>query len=428
MEKSFFFNSETVSGVPDRTYTAEDIAEREACLISDGVMSGDALMVTGALTTGVNVASGAAMISGYTYVNTETKLITVTPPVGTYSRVDLICLKLDMSLRQIYLTSYSGTPAAEPTAPVIENTETVKILPLAEVTVAPGATSIASSDISDRRELGGLQSEKANLRLMLREYLGEIDPLNKLEISRLRYVSGIVSGNAGSERVLCGDGTYRKPATLRRVTAKEYTENGEYSFSCAEYPSVGNMYDIEVQGAGGGGGSHNGTDCRGGGGGGGAYLCVSGTVLRDDTHKIIVGKGGVGVPGGSGSDGGESRFDGFVAAGGTGGGGGSAASGGAGGTGTMCIGGNGAAGIPSATGEFYESSGAGGCSHFGDGANGVSGVGATDGIAAVNPGAGGSGASSEIGTFGKIGGAGCDGAVIVYRYVSEPFDDEEESV
>ena len=40
MEKSFFFNSVTVSGVPDRSYTAEDIAERTACLISDGVMSG----------------------------------------------------------------------------------------------------------------------------------------------------------------------------------------------------------------------------------------------------------------------------------------------------------------------------------------------------------------------------------------------------
>ena len=47
MEKSFFFNSVTVSGVPDRSYTAEDIAERTACLISDGVMSGDSLKVTG---------------------------------------------------------------------------------------------------------------------------------------------------------------------------------------------------------------------------------------------------------------------------------------------------------------------------------------------------------------------------------------------
>ena len=69
MEKSFFFNSVTVSGVPDRSYTAEDIAERTACLISDGVMSGDSLKVTGCPAAGVYVAPGAACISGYTYIN-----------------------------------------------------------------------------------------------------------------------------------------------------------------------------------------------------------------------------------------------------------------------------------------------------------------------------------------------------------------------
>mgnify|MGYP004569689479 FL=1 len=425
MEKSFFFNSVTVSGVPDRSYTAEDIAERTACLISDGVMSGDSLKVTGCPAAGVYVAPGAACISGYTYINTAQKFILITPPAGDYRRIDLIALKLDMALRKIYLTSYSGDPAENPTAPTPTNSEGVKILPLAHVYVEPGMTSVATSDVGDVRELGGLMSEKANLRLMLREYLGELDPLDAIEVGRIRHASRIISSNAGAATVLCGDGKYRTPAILRRVAAKSYLTPGKFEFSTADYPSEGDMYDIEIQGAGGGGGSYNGTDYRGGGGGAGAYLAVSRTVLRHPKCSITVGAGGAGVPGGCGLDGEASSFDGFTAAGGAGGGGGAKCFGGAGGVGGMCSGGAGFDGTPSSSGEFFTTVGAGGRSHFGDGAPAAGSGGAADGIAAENPGSGGSGAISEPGTFGKVGGRGGDGAVIVYRYIRDSFDDEE---
>lgn len=370
MEKSFFFNSVTVSGVPDRSYTAEDIAERTACLISDGVMSGDSLKVTGCPAAGVYVAPGAACISGYTYINTAQKFILITPPAGDYRRIDLIALKLDMALRKIYLTSYSGDPAENPTAPTPTNSEGVKILPLAHVYVEPGMTSVATSDVGDVRELGGLMSEKANLRLMLREYLGELDPLDAIEVGRIRHASRIISSNAGAATVLCGDGKYRTPAILRRVAAKSYLTPGKFEFSTADYPSEGDMYDIEIQGAGGGGGSYNGTDYRGGVGGAKCF-------------------------------------------------------GGAGGVGGMCSGGAGFDGTPSSSGEFFTTVGAGGRSHFGDGAPAAGSGGVADGIAAENPGSGGSGAISEPGTFGKVGGRGGDGAVIVYRYIRDSFDDEE---
>lgn len=422
MEKSFFFNSETVSGVPDRSYTAEDIAERTAYLISDGVMSGESLRVTGGIVSGVIVGPGAASISGYTYINTASKAISITPPAGEYRRVDLIALKLDLTLRKIYLTLYPGEPADSPAAPIPAKAANATVLPIAEVLVEPGMTSIPSDNITDRRTLGGLQSEKSNLRLLLREYLGEIDPFDATEMSRIRHASNIVSSNAGGSCVLCGDGTYKAPSLVRRVVAKSYTTPGEFEFSPSDYQSEGDMYDIEIQGAGGGGGSHNGTDYRGGGGGAGAYLAVSHTTLGCDKYSVTVGAGGSGVPGGSGTDGGASAFDGFSAAGGCGGAGGVKCSGGAGGAGGMCNGGDGADGAPSPSGEFYTTTGAGGRSHFGYGAPSVAGGDPADGIDAENAGSGGSGAISAVGTFGKVGGRGGDGAVTVYRYTRDIFE------
>ena len=93
--------------------------------------------------------------------------------------------------------------------------------------------------------------------------------------------------------------------------------------------------------------------------------------------------------------------------------------------GGMCSGGAGFDGMPSSSGEFFTTVGAGGRSHFGDGAPAAGSGGAADGIAAENPGSGGSGAISEPGTFGKVGGRGGDGAVIVYRYIRDSLDDEE---
>lgn len=418
MEKSFFFNAVVSDGVPDRSYSAEDIAEREALLLSDGVIGGNSLMAVGNGGNAVYIGAGAAVISGYTYLNTGVMSLNVSDGDGTYDRVDTVALKLDLTARKISAVIVMGYPAASPAAYVPEATATVKYLPIAQFTVAAGTTpAIETEDITDKRVLAGYASVKNDILLVLKEYLGEIDPLDGDEIAGIRRVIDTVKSTAGENTVLCGDGVYRDfPITVREIAA-EYTEPGDYTFTPADYPSEGGIYDIEVQGAGGAGGSHNGDGVRGGGGGAGAYVMASRVKIRRDSVAVTVGKGGEGVPGGDGGDGGSSSFGGLIANGGSGGKGGALAAGGIGGAGMFC-GGDGADGTPAADGVIYTACGAGGASQYGDGALSVTGDGAMAGAAAESPGSGGSGGTAIAGTYSMPGGNGAGGCVTVYRYVA----------
>ncbi len=416
MEKSYFFNAVVTDGVADRTYSAEDLALREAWLLSDGVIGGDSLMVEGLSGYGVHIGAGAACISGYTYINTDTLYLTVAAGHAKYDRIDTVALKLDLSGRRITATVISGTPGVNPVRANLADTDTVKYLPLADVYVGAGsAPTVENEDITDRRTVAGHASAKESVMLLLKEYLGEIDPVDSWEISRIREVIGVVNKISGENTVLCGDGVYRKlPAVVREIAA-EYAEPGEYVFTAADHPSETGYYDIEVQGAGGGGGSHIGEGARGGGGGAGAFLAASGVRFPRGSATVKVGMGGAGVPGGDGADGEASSIGGFAANGGFGGRGGAFAAGGMGGIG-MCLGGNGADGDAAESGEIYTVCGKGGDSFLGDGSLSAVGTGSVGGIDADFPGAGGSGGTSVSGTFGLPGGRGGDGRVTVYRY------------
>lgn len=416
MEKSFFFDAVVTDGVPDRSYSAEDIAEREACIISDGVIGGASLTVNGVSASGVYIEKGAASVAGYTYLNDERLFIPIDTGDGTYDRIDSVALKLDLNGRSITATVVKGKPSAYPKAPALESSNTVKHLLLADVLVRVNSNTIENSSVTDRRVLAGYASAKEDMKKLLGEYIGELDPVTAYEVSELRRVIDTVSNKKGRDTVLCGDGVYRGMPRLRREVAAEYTVPGEYAFVPAEHQSEDDVYDIEVQGAGGAGGSHGGVGIRGGGGGGGAFVSVSGVRLHRDACKVTVGAGGIGTLGGSGGDGGYSAFDGFTADGGAGGGGGVSAVGGAGGIGMFC-GERGADGKPDGNGILYTHSGRGGYSYFGDGAEAPLGDGAVQGIDAEITGAGGSGGTSAAGAYDKSGGKGGDGRVTVYRYV-----------
>ena len=424
MEKSFFFDAVVTDGVPDRSYSAEDIAMREAWLISDGVVGGSSLTVDGTSDSGVYVYPGAAVIAGYTYVNTSPLFVRIGAAHASYDRIDTVALKLDRTGRFIEATVLTGTPAKSPAAPVISNSGGITYLPLADVYIPAGsAPTVEYEDITDRRVLAGYASGKEDLRLMLREYLGEIAPVTGMELSRMRAAAKTVKQDAGANTVLCGDGVYRNAPVMVRAVAECYTVPGEYTFEWEKYPSENGLYDIEVQGGGGGGGSHNGREARGGGGGAGAFLSACGITFSRDSVPVKVGGGGRGVPGGSGEDGGDSSVGGFIAKGGRGGGGGVFANGGFGGAG-MFSGGDGTDGA-SAGGIITPVSGSGGDSYYGDGAVSPAGEGAVSGVSADACGAGGSGGTCDAGTFSKAGGSGGHGKVIIYRYI---YEDKEAAV
>lgn len=415
MEKSFFFNAVMEGGVADRVYSAADLAEREACIISDGVIGSDSLAVTGYSSNYVSLSKGAASIRGYTYLNTETRSLIIEAGDSEYDRIDTVALRLDLSEREIKAVVIKGEPALYPVPAALADSTYKKELPLAEVRVSADSTPVVlSSHITDRRVLAGYANLKEDLTGIIREYLGELDPMNDSEVVALRRLLQIIATDKGATTVLCGDGVYREIPTARREVAAEFTMPGTCTVDMADFPSVDGIYDIEIQGGGGGGGCHDGITKRGGGGGGGAYLYLQGIRIPKETVTVTVGLGGIGGLGTDGGDGGDSSFDGYTAEGGHGGK--ASAAGGEGGH-SVYRGGNGYDGDPMDGTELYPQCGKGGYSRYGDGAAAPSGKIAANGNDAEFLGAGGSGASSTAGAYDKRGGRGGDGTVVLYRYV-----------
>lgn len=414
MQKSFFFSAETVGGSPDRIYTASDIAQREALLISDGVFGDDSLEVIATASDCVYVNEGGAIISGYTYLNTSFLTLPIGAGDGAYPRIDTVALKLDLSAREITSTVVAGTPAPVPQAPELVSTSSEKYLPLADVYVFAGNSGITQDRVTDRRTPAGLSSMTDSMRLLLREQIGAAAPLTGDELESVRVAAGTVKVGGSADTVLCGDGVYRKYSAPVAVVAQDYTEPGDYVFDPAAYPSDNGLYMIEVQGGGGAGGAYSGSTHMGGGGGGGGYVTLSHLPLRLPSYKITVGAGGVGVPGGSGLDGEPSSFGEIIAEGGQGGGGGPLISGGCGGDGTF----PGANGGDGRKGASDPNAGHGGASAYGVGAPAPEISGECEGISATEYGEGGSGGVCRPGTFAKAGGCGGGGRVTVYRYLS----------
>lgn len=145
-----FFNALESGGVYDRKYNADDYTSNMAAIISTGVRrSGDDDLKVTASGLTVTVAVGRAWIDGrWFYNDTALQLMTVTPPVGTLSRVDGVYLQANsnVAVRNIQLVYKTGTPSASPTAPACTRDGGVYEIQLASITVAPNATGVTVTD------------------------------------------------------------------------------------------------------------------------------------------------------------------------------------------------------------------------------------------------------------------------------------------
>lgn len=149
-QSSGFFNALEAGGVYDRLYNADDYSSNMGAIISTGVRrSGDNdLRVTASGLT-ITVAVGRAWIEGRWYYNdTALELETVTPPVGSLSRVDGVYLQLNSNVngRTIQLVYKQGTASSTPTAPACTREGGVYEIMLASITVAPNATTVTVTD------------------------------------------------------------------------------------------------------------------------------------------------------------------------------------------------------------------------------------------------------------------------------------------
>ena len=137
-----FFNS--VDG--DRKYNAEQMSTYFDGLVSDGIFQsvGKKFSVTAGAGLTVNVDTGRALIECHWLKNDNVLTISLDSADVQNDRKDLIVIKLDYSARTMGIEYISGAES-------VKNTETVKYLVLAKITVPAGATTITQANIKDIR-------------------------------------------------------------------------------------------------------------------------------------------------------------------------------------------------------------------------------------------------------------------------------------
>jgi len=151
MEHYRFFNS---AEGDVREYLASEFAEYFSRFLGDGlyIEGGQAgLRVTPGEGLQVQVAAGYAFVRGYMYHNDAALAFALQPADSMLDRIDRVVLRFDEVAREIRLVVKAGTFSSSPTVPVLEDSETVKELGLAQVYVTHSAASITAQRITDER-------------------------------------------------------------------------------------------------------------------------------------------------------------------------------------------------------------------------------------------------------------------------------------
>jgi hypothetical protein len=413
-------------------YSARVTRQLLTDIATEGVVDGASFAVTeraAGANMSVDVAAGRAYISGtdqsnqglYLCITEQTVNVIVEPADPSLGRIDLVVAQVrDPNAGGIagddwQFTVLEGTPDASPVAPSLPASS----IPLAEIAVGAGVTSILDVDLTDLRTFSSTPVR------------ADLDDLSDVDAP---------SPSTGDVLVYDGvAGEWQSSAVgFRYVGTRYYTSSGTFakadpfgdsSFDGAKMRAI----RVRLVGAGGGGGGAPATAAGetglspSGGGGGYAESFITDIAGLDASVTVTRGAGGNGGAAGAnaGSNGGASSFGALVAANGGGGGGAgfatstfpkavSGADGGAATAGTLQANGGAATAGVMLTGSL---SGAPDGSAVGTAGGSVLSAGRRTAVfangAAGVLGSGGTGSLQTSSAAAKSGGAGGDGIVIV---------------
>lgn len=163
MGKALFFNAlpdETSETGYDRNYNADDLSDFLSIVCDTGTVktnnneSGEpqGLKVVAASGMDIRINAGKAVIKGKAFINDAIESLAVEANGTSADRYDYVVIKYDnnVSARNITLEIKTGT-SVKPTAASLTRNDKVYELMLAYITVAPSATSITQSNITDTR-------------------------------------------------------------------------------------------------------------------------------------------------------------------------------------------------------------------------------------------------------------------------------------
>lgn len=144
-----YFNS--LNG--DRVYNADQMSEYFDGLVSNGVYEsvGNALQVIAGEGLTVGVQTGRALINCKWIKNDAVLQVSISAAHAVLDRYTAVVIRLDYTNRLVEITTKDGTPASNPTKPVMENSSSAVELCLAYIYVAAATTTITQADIEDAR-------------------------------------------------------------------------------------------------------------------------------------------------------------------------------------------------------------------------------------------------------------------------------------
>lgn len=156
---SGFFNAFLVEGNYDRKYNADDYSDNMGAIIRSGVLrdgnNGFRVTASGLV---LSVSPGRAWIEGrWAHLDSTHNFPAIVPPVGDYSRVDSVVLRLNTNTggRAITLEYVAGVASSSPTAPALSRGDNIYEIALAHILVAPNATSVTITDTRANRDVCG---------------------------------------------------------------------------------------------------------------------------------------------------------------------------------------------------------------------------------------------------------------------------------
>jgi hypothetical protein len=108
---------------------------------------------TAVLSSNVDVQVGAALIDGRFYETTAVKTLAINANSSGNPRIDTIILRLDYVGQTVRLAVKQGTAAASPVRPTLQQDTVYWEIPLADIAVANGFTTLGQSTISQRQQV-----------------------------------------------------------------------------------------------------------------------------------------------------------------------------------------------------------------------------------------------------------------------------------
>ena len=148
-----FFNAVYTEGIPDRSYTADNLAEFFDSIIGDGVSADiqDGFKVVASSGMQVNLNPGFCWIHGYYAKNTSMYPLVVSAAPPTDTRIDAVVLRWSRSDRNILPQVLTGVASPNPQRPQItRNVDTYDLL-LGYMTLNAGDSAVTSDMITDTR-------------------------------------------------------------------------------------------------------------------------------------------------------------------------------------------------------------------------------------------------------------------------------------